>query len=381
MINPEIIPFNKPFIIGKEMEYIRMAVESGHISGNGNFSKACEHFFEDRYGKRSMLTSSCTDALEMAALLLNIQPGDEVISPSFSFVSTVNPFVLRGAEIIFADSLPDHPNIDVESVRKLVTKKTKAIVCVHYAGMACDMNALKALADEKKIPLIEDAAHAIEAKFEGDKQLGTIGSLGTFSFHETKNVVCGEGGMLFVNDPAFLERAEILREKGTNRPAFYRGEIKKYEWVDVGSSFLPSELSAAFLYGQLEKIDEISETRLKLWKQYAEELIALELQGKIVLPIVPSYAKQNGHIFYLMLPDAAARFALQESLRKEGIQSVFHYQSLHRSPYYAPRYKGKELKNADRYTDCLLRLPLYHELSPEKISRICRAIRAHFGVE
>lgn len=356
------IPFNKPFLIGNELDYIRRAVESGQLAGNGVFTKQAEQFFEKRYGMpRALLTSSCTDALEMVALLLDIQPGDEVIAPSFAFVSTVNAFVLRGAKIVFADSCADHPNIDASKVEALITPRTKALVCVHYAGMACDMGALLALAKKYQFDIVEDAAHAIESTWNG-KQLGTIGRFGTFSFHETKNVISGEGGLLSVNNAADVARAEIIRDKGTNRQAFSRGETDKYEWVDLGSSFLPSEITAAFLCAQLEQIDTIQLHRLALWELYARALQPLEKTGHIELPKIPKGASNNAHIFYVVCPSAKKRQALLSWLRKKEIHAVFHYQSLHCSPYYRDKHDGRALPNADRYSDCLLRLPLYHEL-------------------
>ncbi len=375
----EFIPFNKPFIIGKEMEYIARAVELGQLSANGSFTKHCQDFFNERYKIKNLLTTSCTDALELAALLLNIQPSDEVISPSFSYVSTVNPFVLRGANIIFADSSAQHPNIDADQIESLITSRTKAIVCVHYAGMACDMEKLLAVSEKYGIPIIEDAAHAIESKWKGEKQLGTIGKLGAFSFHETKNIIAGEGGLLCINDESFFKRAEIIIEKGTSRRSFFRGEVNKYEWMDVGSSYLPSELTAAYLFAQLEQTDKIQQNRIASWNLYHSKLVSMEKRGSISRPSIPGYAMNNGHIYYVVCSSADERSRLMKSLADQGILAVFHYQSLHKSPYYASHYKGAELPNADRYSTCLLRLPLFYGITEDQVSRVCAAIEKHFS--
>lgn len=371
------IPFNRPFLAGNELDYIREAVRSGHIAGDGLFTRKCHRFFEERYAiRKALLTTSCTAALEMAALLLEIRPGDEVIAPSFAFVSTVNAFALRGAKIVFADSLPDHPNMDVSQLEALISPRTKAIVCLHYAGMACNMDALLELSEKHSIPLVEDAAHAIESTWKGKRQLGTIGHFGTFSFHETKNLIAGEGGLLSVNDTRFIPRAEIIREKGTNRPAFFRGETDKYEWVDLGSSFLPSELTAAFLYAQLEKIDSIRDERINSWKRYARLLGPLENEGVLKLPAVPDGAVNNGHIFYLVCSSKRIRDELILSLRKQDIHAVIHYQALHRSIYYREKHDGRQLPNAEKYSDCLVRLPLFHGITEEEQDRVAAAVSA-----
>jgi len=368
------IAFNKPYLTGNEVSYILEAVQSGKISGDGLFTKKCHQFFESRYGfKKCLLTTSCTDALELASLLLNIQPGDEVIAPSFTFVSTVNAFVLRGAKIIFADSEASTPNIDVTQIEALITSKTKAIVPVHYAGIAVDMDPLMALGKKYQIPIVEDAAQAIDAWYKNEA-LGGIGQLAAFSFHETKNIISGEGGMLAINDPQYIGRAEILREKGTNRSAFFRGEIDKYGWVDIGSSFLPSEIIAAFLYAQIEKLEEIQNYRLSLWKSYQDGLIELERKGKIQLPFIPQYARHNAHMFYILCANLVERTALIEHLKKQNINAVFHYISLHKSPFYSDKYHGPELGNSDRYTDTLLRLPFYNSLSAEDQQRVLESI-------
>ncbi|GAK59407.1 TDP-4-keto-6-deoxy-D-glucose transaminase [Candidatus Vecturithrix granuli] len=372
------IPFNKPFLIGKEVEYIAEAVKSGKISGNGMFTKKCHEFFEQRYGfAKVLLTTSCTDALEMAAILTNIQPGDEVIIPSYTFVSTANAFVLRGAKIIFADSEAQTPNLDASALEELITPRTKAIVVVHYAGVACDMDVIMECARQHDLIVIEDAAQAIDAYYKG-KPLGSIGHLAAFSFHETKNIISGEGGMLVVNDERFRDRAEIIWEKGTNRAAFFRGEINKYGWVDVGSSFLPSEVIAAFLYAQLEHLEQIQEKRVTLWNQYYDGLLSLEEQGRIQLPVLPDYATNNGHLFYIVCQNLAERQALIGCLKEHQIHAVFHYLSLHESPFYQDKHDGRKLPNTARYMDCLLRLPMYYELENEEQEFIIEMIQKFF---
>ncbi|MFA5190235.1 MAG: dTDP-4-amino-4,6-dideoxygalactose transaminase [Verrucomicrobiia bacterium] len=373
------IPFNKPYFTGKETDYIRESVASGKISGDGLFTKKCHQFFESRYGfKKALLTTSCTDALEMAALLCQIEPGDEVIAPSFTFVSTVNAFVLRGARIMFADSEAATPNIDVSAIEALITPKTKVIVPVHYAGVACDMDGILNLARKHNLLVVEDAAQAVDSFYKG-KPLGSFGCMATFSFHETKNVISGEGGMFVANDARFVNRAEIVREKGTNRSAFFRGEVDKYRWVDIGSSFLPSEIIAAFLYAQLEHIDEIQSKRKTLWNLYRQGLGGLESRGILKLPFVPDYATNNGHMFYVVCEDSEQRSKLIEHLRDREILAVFHYQSLHKSPFYEKRHDGRDLPNSDRYTDCLLRFPLYYELSTADVEMIVGSVLSFFG--
>jgi dTDP-4-amino-4,6-dideoxygalactose transaminase len=373
------IPFNKPYLTGRELEYIRQAVGLGKISGNGGFTQKCHEFFEKKYGfKKCLLTHSCTAALEMAAILIDIQPGDEVIMPSFTFVSTANAFVLRGAKIVFADSRADHPGIAEERIEELITPRTKAIVPVHYAGVACDMDRIMDIAARHGLCVIEDAAQAIDGYYSGKdgrkRPLGGIGHLAAFSFHETKNVISGEGGMLVVNDERFSKRAEIIWEKGTDRAAFFRGEVDKYGWVDVGSSFLPSEIIAAFLWAQLENLDDIQSRRRELWERYQHELAPLAAAGHVRLPFIPGYASHCFHLFYLVCRDLARRTNLIAKLRDENIHAVFHYLSLHRSPYYQGRHDGRELRQADLYADRLLRLPLFYELAETDISRICRVV-------
>lgn len=368
------IPFNKPYLIGKENDYIYQAVLSGKISGDGIFTKRSHEFFEKKYSfKKCLLTTSCTDALEMAAILLDIKEGDEVIMPSYTFVSTANAFVLRGAKIIFADSYFDNPNINADSIEALITSKTKAIVPVHYAGVACDMKKIMELANKYNLFVVEDAAQAIDSYFE-DRPLGSIGHLAAFSFHETKNIISGEGGMLVINDEQFITRAEIIREKGTNRSAFFRGEIDKYGWVDVGSSFLPSDIIAAFLYAQLENIDQIQTRRKKLWSRYYQNLQQLSDKHLLKFPTIPDYASNNAHMAYLVCSNLEERQQLIQALNQAGIMAVFHYLSLHKSPFYHNKHIGGELKNSDYFSDCLLRLPLYYELSETDIDRITSII-------
>jgi dTDP-4-amino-4,6-dideoxygalactose transaminase len=320
-----MIPFNKPYLTGKEVHYIYQAVHSGKLSGNGIFTKKCQAFFEERYGfKKSLLTTSCTDALEMCAILLDIKEGDEVIMPSYTFVSTSNAFVLRGAKIIFADSYENNPNIDAAGIESLITPKTKAIVVVHYAGIACDMDYVMEIANKHKLFVVEDAAQAIESNYKG-RPLGSIGHLAAFSFHETKNIIAGEGGLLAINDEQFSKRAEIIWEKGTNRAAFFRGEVNKYGWVDMGSSFLPAETIAAFLYAQLESLESIQDRRRSIWNQYYDALQPLESKGVLKLPQIPTYATNNAHMFYLVCKDIEQRSALIKHLKEAKILAVFHY--------------------------------------------------------
>lgn len=373
------IPFNKPYLAGNELNYIKEAVASGKISGDGFFTKKCHAFFEERYGfKKTLLTTSCTDALEMAAILCDIQPGDEIIVPSFTFVSTANAFVLRGATIVFADSESTTPNIDVTQIESLITPKTKAIIPVHYAGISCDMGALLEIAQRYNLFVIEDAAQSIESFYKG-KPLGSLGHLSAFSFHETKNIISGEGGLLVVNDDRFEKRAEIIREKGTNRSAFFRGEVNKYGWVDVGSSFLPSDIIAAFLYAQLEQLERIQTRRKQIWALYFDALKDLEKNGCFRMPLVPEYATNNAHMFYLVCKNLDERSRLIEHLKSDGILAVFHYLSLHKSPFYESKHDGRTLINADRYSDCLIRLPLYFELSDVQVGFIAKSIYQFFG--
>ncbi len=374
-----MIRFNKPYLFGPELQNVNQAVTQGRLAGNGQFTKQCHKFFEDRYGfSKVLLTTSCTDALEMSSLLLNIGPGDEIIIPSFTFVSTANAFVLRGAKIVFADSNESHPNISVDSIRRCITAQTKAIVVVHYGGAACDMNSIMDLVKEHDLFLIEDAAQAIESFYKG-KPLGSFGHCATFSFHETKNVVAGEGGLLVVNDTSLQKRSEILWEKGTNRTAFFRGEIDKYGWVDLGSSFLPSELIAAYLFGQLSHIDDIQSGRIKIWNAYFKKLSKLSEAGYFELPRIPEYATNNGHVFFIVLKSKQERDALLNHLKTLEIGAVFHYLSLHKSEYYKDKHEGSDLPNSDRFSECLLRLPLHLHLSNTDIDFICKSIEDYYS--
>lgn len=376
-MNP--IPFNKPHFSGSSfLQMIRVAM-SGTIAGNGNFTKKCHRFFEERFGFRKVLmTTSCTDALEMTSLLCRIQPGDEVIMPSFTFMSTANAFLLRGAKIIFADTLADIPNIDPQEIERLITPRTKAVVVVHYSGVACDMDPVNEIARRNNLWVIEDAAHAIDSYYKG-KPLGSLGHLGTFSFHETKNIISGEGGLLIVNDETFVQRAEIIWEKGTNRAAFYRGEIDKYGWVDVGSSFLPSDVVAGLLWTQLQQFDLIQRKRKEIWQQYYEELQPLEKEGFLKRPVVPAYATVNGNLFHFTVATREIRDQLLEYLKRHGIQAVFHYLPLHSSPFFREQYSGKPLSNTDRFSDCIVRLPFFYSLKSSQIRFIAGKINEFFG--
>mgnify|MGYP000141385609 CR=1 FL=1 len=352
-----MIVLNKAHLTGKELEYMGQAL-TRPTSGNGEFTKKCHQFFRDKYGfKKTLLTPSCTAALEMAAILLNVQPGDEVIVPSFTFVSTANAFVLRGATIVFADSQLNHPNVDPDHIESLITSRTKVIVVVHYAGIAVDMDRIMDIAGKHKIFVVEDAAQAIDAYYK-NWPLGSIGHLGCFSFHDTKNVVCGEGGLLAINDESFFPRAEIVWEKGTNRGAFIRGEVDKYGWVDVGSSFLLSEITAAFLYAQLEEIRNIQKRRMDVWMYYWEKLNSC-LPEDIFLPNVPDFARHNAHIFYLICNSTGQRDGLAKTLKAAGIQAFFHYPPLHLSKFHLQAHRPQNLPNAARYAEQLIRLPLY----------------------
>ena len=367
-----MIPFNKPYLTGNETAYIEEAVKSGKISGNGHFTKKCQNFFELNYGiKKALLTTSCTDALEMAAILIEIKEGDEVIMPSYTFVSTANAFVLRGAKIVFADSRNDHPNIDETKIESLITSKTKAIVPVHYAGVPCEMDTIMDIAAKYNLYVIEDAAQAVDSYYTGKKgikkALGSIGHLASFSFHETKNIISGEGGLLAINDEQFIDRAEIIWEKGTNRSSFFRGEVDKYGWVDIGSSFLPSEIIAAFLWAQLENLQKIQAKRKKIWDNYFKGLFDWAQKNEIELPSIPEYATNNAHMFYLVCKNLEQRTKLLAHLKENEILAVFHYISLHTSPFYLSKHQGGELPETDRFTDTLVRLPLFYELNVDKI--------------
>ena len=372
------IPFNKPFLTGKETKYIENAVSSLQISGDGIYSKKCHDFFEKKYGfRKTLLTTSCTDALEMAAILLDIKEDDEVIMPSYTFVSTANAFVLRGAKIIFADSLPDHPNIDHTKIEALITEKTKAIVPVHYAGRACEMDKIIEIANKYNLFVVEDAAQAIDSYYK-NRPLGSFGNLATFSFHETKNIISGEGGLLIINDESLIKRAEIIREKGTNRTQFHRGEVNKYDWIDIGSSFLPSDIIAAFLYAQLEMLEIIQNKRLEIWNKYYNAFKVLEENDKVRLPTLDSNSTNNAHLFYLILSNKNERDQFLSFMRKNEINPVFHYLSLHKSPYFVKKHDSRELTESDRYSNTLIRLPLFYTLTDDELNYIIKKTKEFF---
>ncbi len=369
-IDPFRINFNQPYMAGEEFQNIINGALTGQIAGDGYFTGQCHSFFEERYGvKRALLTTSCTTALEMAAILCDVKQGDEVIAPSFTFVSSVNPFVMRGAKIVFADTQKDIPDIDADNIEELITEKTKVIVVVHYAGIACDMEKILKLAGKYNLMIVEDAAHAIESQHNG-KQLGTLGDFGAFSFHETKNLISGEGGCLLVNDEKFVERAEIIWEKGTNRVAFHRGRVDKYQWVDIGSSYLPCDIIAAILYAQLSRIDDIQKMRTTVWKNYYERLKTFEQEDKLLLPRIPSYATVNGHMFYIVTNTPDERNKLMFHLNMNGIMAVTHYVPLHSSEFYKDKHDGRDLPNTDRFSSCLLRLPFYNLLNENQIDYV-----------
>lgn len=392
-----MIPFNKPVIVGQELDYIAEAVASGKTSGNGPFTKKCQQYFEEQYGfAKCLLTTSGTDALEMAAILSGVQPGDEVIMPSFTFVSTALAFVRQGATIVFADSCANNPNLDADRLEPLITPRTRVIVPVHYAGVACDMDTVMKLAAKYRLLVVADSAHAIDSYYTGrlpanrfpwhkrlkkqDRRipLGGIGHMGCFSFHETKNIQCGEGGMLTINDPKLIPRAEVIWEKGTNRAEFLRGEVNKYEWIDVGSSFLPSGVTAAFLWAQLKKLRTVQDKRVLLWQCYYDGLKALAEKGCLALPEIPRYATNNAHMFYLVCRSQGERTRLKAFLCDQGIQAVSHYQSLHDSTFYKDKHRGPELANCKRFVSCLLRLPLYYDLEPAQVRAVVAAVKAFY---
>ena len=368
-----MISFNKPYLTGKETTYIQNAVRSCKISGNGVYTKKCHNKFKSILNNgHNLLTTSCTDALEMSAILANIKTGDEVIMPTFTFVSTANAFVLRGANIVFADSRLDHPGIDEEAIEELITKKTKAIVVVHYAGISCDMDKILEIAKRNNLLVIEDAAQGIDSYYKG-KPLGSIGDMGGFSFHETKNIQCGEGGLIAVNNLKFKERAEIIWEKGTNRSAFWRGEVDKYNWVDIGSSFLPSEINAAFLYAQLEKLEFIQKKRKAIWDKYYKDLMKLVELG-VNIPFIPKYATNNAHMFYLVCRTNYERTSLINYLKKQNINAVFHYICLHDSPYFFKKHDNREMTNAKKYERCLVRLPFWVNMTEKEVKYVIQKV-------
>lgn len=373
------IPFNKPHISGKEFNHIKEAIEIGILSGNGKYTKKCQKFFENKSGiKKALLTTSCTDALEMCALLLDIKAGDEVIMPSYTFVSTALAFVRQGAKIVFIDSRKDHPGMDEDEIEELITDRTRAIVVVHYAGIACDMDKIMDISSKHDLYVVEDAAQCVDSYYTGKdgvrKALGSIGHLAAFSFHETKNIQCGEGGLLAINDDQFIKRSEIIWEKGTNRAEFFRGEVNKYGWVDIGSSFLPSEITAAFLWAQLEELDEIQAKRINIWDKYNTGLQRFAQMKNVKLPFIPDYATNNGHMFYMICPDPEFRTSLMAYLKDNGVHSVFHYQSLHSSDYYQNKHDERPLLWSDMYSDCLLRLPLWCDMNETEINEVITLI-------
>ena len=372
-----MIPFNKPFVTGNETIYLKDAVKKGKISGNGFYTKKCHEFFKLKLkNELNLCTTSCTDALEMSAILANISPGDEVIMPTYTFVSTANAFILRGAVIKFIDSRKDHPGMDENLIEELITEKTKVLVVVHYAGVACDMSKILNIAKRYRLLIIEDAAQAIDSYYN-EIPLGSIGDIGCFSFHETKNIQCGEGGLISINNKNFSERAEIIWEKGTNRSAFWRGEVDKYNWVDVGSSFLPSELNSSFLYAQLEQIQHIQSKRRIVWHKYFEGLKSLS-RINIRTPHIPDFASNNYHMFYLICNSLKERTLLISYLKKHNIHSVFHYMCLHDSPYYIDKHDDRLMPNAKKYEKCLVRLPLWVGISENQVNFIIQKVLDFF---
>ena len=370
-----MIDFNRPHLTGKETHYMYQAVSKFHLSGNGEYTKKCQQYFQDRYGfKKCLLTTSGTDALEMCAMLCDLKPGDEVIIPSYTFVSTALAYLREGAKVVFADSMKRNPNLDADAIEALITPRTKVIVPVHYAGVACDMDRIIEIAEKHNLLVVEDAAQAVDSYYK-NRPLGGIGHLAAFSFHETKNITAGgEGGLLVVNDERFIRRAEILWEKGTNRAEFFRGAVNKYGWVDMGSSFLPAEINAAFLWAQLENLDEIQEKRKALWNKYYELLKPLADKGYFSMPDMPEYASNNAHMFYLVCRNLEERTALIKYLKEHDIQAVFHYLSLHSSEFYKSKHDGRELPECDRYMDTLVRLPLFYDLEIDEVERVCGTI-------
>lgn len=373
------IPFNKPYVTGNEFDYIQQAINQGVLSGNGEFTKKCQNWLESNIGcQKALLTHSCTAALEMSAILANIQPGDEVIMPSYTFVSTANAFVLRGGIPVFVDIRSDTLNLDETKIEAAITSKTKAIATVHYAGVGCEMDTIMDIAKYHNLIVIEDAAQGIMSSYKG-KALGTFGNFGALSFHETKNVICGEGGALLINNQNLMERAEIIWEKGTNRSQFFRGQVDKYTWVDIGSSFLPSEINGAFLFAQLQQAQIITQKRLEIWHQYHQAFTELESQEKIRLPFIPKNCQHNAHMYYIVLPDLETRTNLINHLKNDNIYSVFHYIPLHSSPagIQYGRTDGN-LSNTDIIGDRLLRLPLWIDMTEEMINRVITGIYEFF---
>jgi dTDP-4-amino-4,6-dideoxygalactose transaminase len=369
-----MIPFNRPTFFGKELDYITDAFQNGRISGDGKYTKLCSSIMENKFkAKKVLLTTSGTHALELAALMIDLKAGDEVIMPSYTFVSTANAVVLRGAKPIFSDIRLDNLNLDEKQLESKINDRTKAIIPVHYGGIACDMDVIMQIAKENDLFVIEDAAQGVNACYK-DKYLGTIGDIGCYSFHETKNYSMGEGGAIVINDDELIEKAEIMREKGTNRSKFFRGEVDKYTWVDKGSSFLPSDINSAVLYAQLERMDEIQSRRMSIFQRYMKKLSPLEKQGKISMPIINDYSRPNYHLFYLLLESNKIRNEIMDYLRSFDIMAVFHYIPLHESPYYRSNYGNYKLANTENLSARLLRLPLYYDLKIEEVEFITNKI-------
>jgi dTDP-4-amino-4,6-dideoxygalactose transaminase len=377
---PRRIPFNRPGLLGNELRYMADAIALGHTAGAGEYTRRCQALLEATLGaSRVLLTTSCTHGLEMAALLMDLQPGDEVILPSFTFVSTANAFVLRGAKPVFIDIRPDTLNLDESQLGRLITPRTKAVVPVHYAGVGCEMDSILEIASRHGIAVVEDNAHGLLGRYRG-RYLGTFGSMATQSFHETKNIICGEGGAIVINDPNLVERAEVLREKGTNRAKFFRGQVDKYTWVDVGSSYVMSDILAAFLFAQLEGHDQVTAARRRIWEFYAAGLADWAAEADVRLPVVPLHCEQPYHMFYLLMPSLSARQGLIEHLRSRGIQSVFHYVPLHLSPMgLTLGGTPGQCPITERVSDCLVRLPFYNEMAESEQSEVVLAIRQFTG--
>jgi len=373
-----MIPFNKQNLFGKELLYIKDAFDNGKVCGDGKYTKLCNKFMEERFeAKKVLLTTSCTHALEMAAILSDINEGDEVIMPSYTFVSTADAFALRGAKIVYCEIREDNINMDENKIEQLITPKTKAIVPVHYAGVACEMDKIMEIAKKHDLIVVEDAAQGVDAKYK-DKYLGTIGDFGCYSFHETKNFSCGEGGAIVINNEKYIERAEIIREKGTNRSKFFRGQIDKYTWVDIGSSYLLSDINAAVLYNQFENIENINEKRKKIFETYYNELKKYEDNNNLRLPIINDYAKTNYHMFYILLSTLEERDGLMNYLKEKGVWSVFHYIPLHTSQYSIKNYGEFSLPISEDISNRLLRLPMFFSLEIENVIAIAKIIKEYF---
>ncbi len=374
------IPFTQVYLDGSEQKYIQDCIKSKKIGGSGSYTNNCLTFLKDKFGfNNTILTPSCTDAIEMCSILLNFTPEDEIIIPSFSFVSCALPFELRGSKIVFADSCDDNPNIDASKIEELITPRTKAIFIIHYGGIACDLDKIISLCEKYDLYLIEDAAHSVDSYYKG-KPLGSFGDMSVFSFHETKNISCGEGGLLILNDSSFYSRAEILRDKGTNRSAFFQGKVDKYNWVDVGSSFVQSDLLAALLYSQFLNLDVIQKKRIDVWNIYSEKLSVLNSKGICSTTKLTEHSTNNAHVFYLICRSLDERIKLAKYLKSFDITASFHYQSLHSSPYYSPKHDGRILINSDKFSNQLLRLPLYSDLSIQDAETISNHILKFYGL-